>query len=101
MTGTRHTGAPHSRQDTLIGMRNCLEYLAHEAKGQDLGLTHWLLRMAIASLDEEMTANGARSLDVVDPVEAARVRPAQPETSRAAQKSGSSTTLEHSQSAVD
>ncbi len=67
MTATRHTGAPHGRQDTLIGMRNCLEFLSQEAKSHRLTLTQWLLRMAIASLDEEMTAEAAPSerLDLV------------------------------------
>ncbi len=64
MTVTRHTGAPHTRQDTLIGMRNCLEFLCQEAKTQELNLTQWLLRMAIASLDEELPGAKARP-DVV------------------------------------
>ncbi len=105
MTGTRHTGAPHSRQDTLIGMRNCLEFLAHEAKGQDLSLTHWLLRMAIASLDEEMTSSAARPLDVVADDGAAQterptIRRARAESGETAQQPAGMD-LEPSHSAVD
>ncbi len=43
-----------SRQEAIIGMRNCLEFLLEEARALNLTLPVWLLRMVIAALDEEL-----------------------------------------------
>ncbi len=57
-------GGPESgarnRRESMIGIRNCLEFLLEESKTQDLSLTVWLLRMGIASIDEELNTLSAQ-----------------------------------------
>lgn len=49
-----------NRRDSLIGIRNCLEFLLQETNELGLRLPSWLLRMAIASMDEELRGMDAR-----------------------------------------